>query len=159
MQEHELQARVDVQEKRMTAAAYQSFVGWQLSGCRTQLADTWRAMENTPKATAPPPLGDVVSYAKALDACNVAMGWCEANAAKPLTAKVMRPSKETLALVTLAKHPDWTDAEIARNVGCNRTSLYRWRKYTQARELVEQGRNSLPTGSKDRDGNLEAWET
>ena len=51
------------------------------------LEHTWRAMECTPKATAPPPLGDVMSYRKALDACNVAMGWCEANAAKTMTAE------------------------------------------------------------------------
>ena len=66
-------------------------------------------------------------------------------------------SKETIALATLAQHPDWSDAKIALAVGCNRSSLYRWSKYTKAREILEGGKQRLPRGSKDEDGRLEAW--
>jgi len=68
-------------------------------------------------------------------------------------------SKETLALATLAHHPEWTDTAIAAAVGCNRTSLYRWKQYKQAREILEQGKHNLPHGSKAKDGMLEAWDT
>lgn len=54
--------------------------------------------------------------------------------------------KETLALATLALHPEWSDIQIAKAAGCNRTSLYRWEKYSQAREILNQNKNSLPRG-------------
>ncbi len=66
-------------------------------------------------------------------------------------------NKEAMALAILAQHPDWSDAEIARNAGCSRTSLYRWPKYVQAREILEQGKHNLPIGAKGQDGKLEAW--
>jgi hypothetical protein len=66
-------------------------------------------------------------------------------------------SKETLALAALANHPEWTDAKIARAVGCNRASLYRWTKYQQARAILKEDKKRLPRGSKDDKGNLEAW--
>jgi hypothetical protein len=65
--------------------------------------------------------------------------------------------KEALALAVLAKHPDWSDADIAKQAGCSRTSLYRWPKYVQAREILEQGKHRLASGAKDQDGRIEAW--
>ena len=93
------------------------------------------------------------------------LAWAESKAEKPqqqvLEAAPEAPTadKETLALATLAQHPEWSDAAIARSVGCHRTSLYRWNKYRQAREILEQGKHRLPAGSKGVGGQLEAWDT
>ena len=43
----------------------------------------------------------------------------------------------------LANHPDWSDSEIAREVGCSRTSLYRFPKFKQARAIQRQGRDKF----------------
>jgi len=68
-------------------------------------------------------------------------------------------SKKAKALAVLADHPDWTDAQVAHAAGCHVKSLYRWKDYGRARELLQQGRMRLPRGSKDTEsGDLEAWE-
>jgi hypothetical protein len=58
----------------------------------------------------------------------------------------------------LVKHPDWSQVEMAKAVGVNRTTLYRFSRYQAAREVLQTGRADIPRGSKDADGNLEAWE-
>lgn len=67
-------------------------------------------------------------------------------------------SKETRALALLAQHPKWTDTQIAAAVPCNRTTLYKWPMYKAARKTLKQGRWEKPRGTKDGDGNLEAWQ-
>ena len=82
-----------------------------------------------------------------------------ASTTTPAPAPIMPGvGKETLALVALAQHPDWSDTTIAKAIGCSRTSIYRWEKYRQAREILAQGKSDLPSGSKDEDGNVDAWE-
>jgi len=67
-------------------------------------------------------------------------------------------SKEHSALTMLMKHPDWTHTRIAEAGGCARTSLYRWRNFRKACAALREGRAALPRGSKDADGNVEAWD-
>jgi len=73
-----------------------------------------------------------------------------------LNDTVTEVSKESRALIILLDHPDWTDAEIAKGVPCNRTSLYRFDKFNAARSAQKATAfDSRPKGSK-YDGNLEA---
>jgi hypothetical protein len=65
---------------------------------------------------------------------------------------------EERALALLVKHPGWSQVEMAEAVGVSRTTLYRFKKYQAAREVLQTGRAEIPCGSKDADGNLEAWE-
>lgn len=68
------------------------------------------------------------------------------------------PSLEARALAVLTDHPDWTDTKIAETLHCNRTSLYRLKKFTAARELLKQdGKATMLRGSKPKDVNLDAW--
>jgi len=66
---------------------------------------------------------------------------------------------EERALALLVKHPDWTQGKMAQAVGVNRQSLYRFKRYQAAREALQGGRAEIPRGSKDKDGNLEAWDS
>lgn len=75
---------------------------------------------------------------------------------KPKVANDIGPEERALAL--LVKHPDWSQAQMAQAVGVGRTSLYRFRRYQAAREALQTGKADMPRGSKDKDGNLEAWE-
>jgi hypothetical protein len=74
-----------------------------------------------------------------------------------LKSSQSRLSKQGQALALLADHPDWTDEKIAEAVGLNRTSLYRMKKFTAARQVLRRGKLERPRGRKDRDGKLEAW--
>jgi hypothetical protein len=77
---------------------------------------------------------------------------------------------ETHALAVLAKNPDWTDKQIAKAVGINRTSLYRYEKFKLARKLCkgarqQELRNKRPRGTRTVDphnkrasAHLEAWQ-
>ncbi len=80
------------------------------------------------------------------------------SAESPAVPALSTLGKEARALALLMDHPEWTDAEIARNVPCNRTSIYRFGKYMEARELLEKGRMEKPRGSKSKDGDVEAWD-
>ncbi len=51
---------------------------------------------------------------------------------------------EAKALALLVQHPEWNDTEIASHVPCSRTSLYRWPRYTAAREALRAGRKDRP---------------
>ena len=67
-------------------------------------------------------------------------------------------SKEAIALGVLADHPDWSDIEIAKSAGCNRTSLYAFPKFMAAKKILRRGKDALTRGSKYQDGGLEAWD-
>ena len=69
-------------------------------------------------------------------------------------------TKEALACAALVDHPDWTDDQIAKAAGCNRKSLYRMRRFRQAKELLKQSRKeAAPAGWKDSEtGNMDAWD-
>jgi hypothetical protein len=68
-------------------------------------------------------------------------------------------NKTALALATLQQHPDWTDEQIAKEVGVNRTTLYDWPDFKKAKEILKQGKNDIPKGSKNGEtGDIEAWE-
>jgi hypothetical protein len=69
-----------------------------------------------------------------------------------------RPSKEALALAVLADHPGWSDTEIAKKAGCNRTTLYAFKKFMAAKEILREEKNNLPRGSKFPDEGMEAWD-
>jgi hypothetical protein len=64
--------------------------------------------------------------------------------------------KEALAIATLVEHPDWTLEQIAEQVNCNRTSLYRMRKFRKAWSASRAAMHR-PTGVKSRDGTLESF--
>jgi len=82
----------------------------------------------------------------------------QAKAAGDDSEPLATPDKETLALVALHKHPDWTNRKIAEAVGCNRTTLYTFKRFMAAREILKQGKNDLPRGSKYPEENIEAWD-
>ena len=69
-----------------------------------------------------------------------------------------RPSKEALALATLADHPDWTDTRIAKEARCSRTTLYTFTKFMAAKAILQEGKNNLPRGNKYPDHDTEAWD-
>jgi len=68
-------------------------------------------------------------------------------------------SKKAKALAALADHPDWTDEQIAQAAGCHVKSLYRWKEFVRARELLREGRGDVMRGLKDgKTGDVEAWD-
>lgn len=48
---------------------------------------------------------------------------------------------ELLAMACLTKHPEWTDARIADEIGVYRTSIYRWQMFKDLRKSLKD-RNS-----------------
>jgi len=67
-------------------------------------------------------------------------------------------SKEALALALLVEHPEWSNTRIAKEIGVNRRSLYRWPRFRAARDTLKQGKGDLPRGRKDGEtGTVEAW--
>jgi len=54
--------------------------------------------------------------------------------------KQKQPSLEARALAMLTDHPEWSDTKIAGELQCSRTSLYRFSKFTAARELLSNGK-------------------
>jgi len=77
--------------------------------------------------------------------------------ALPVNAGQM--SGEARAVAVLADHPDWTDAQIAREAGLHVKSLYRFQRFKIARgALKDSGRAVLPRGFKTDDGEIEAYE-
>jgi hypothetical protein len=57
---------------------------------------------------------------------------------------------ESKAVAMLVEHPDWTNAQIARAIGCNRTSVYRFKTLKAARN-AQMGKTP-PKGSKSEYG-------
>ena len=74
--------------------------------------------------------------------------------AGPPTA-VVRVQKEAVVLGLLAKNPGWTDGQIADAAEVSRTSLYRMKRFVDARRIVKEGgRKGIPKRKyvPDRDG-------
>ena len=65
--------------------------------------------------------------------------------------------KQERALVLLLKHPEWSVAKIAKTIGCDRKTPYKWEKFRQAFKVSKSGRDALPRGEKSKGGDLEAW--
>jgi hypothetical protein len=75
------------------------------------------------------------------------------------TKKQVKLSKEQQALAVLVKHPDWTNKQIADEIGAHEKSLSRWSIFQKAKEAQKTVRKDFPEGSKDgQTGDLEAWE-
>jgi hypothetical protein len=60
--------------------------------------------------------------------------------------------------VTLIAHTDLSAEKIARQVGRERSWLYRNETTKRALSLRRGNKADLPRGSKDKDGNLDAWD-
>lgn len=74
--------------------------------------------------------------------------------------KIPELSKEVKALAILIKHPSWSDTKIAKEVGINRTSLYKMGNFMRVREFQKkEGKKNIPHGSKsEKTGRMEAWD-
>lgn len=64
-------------------------------------------------------------------------------------------SDEAILVASLLEHPEWTDTRRAQELGINRTTIYRYEKYKQAKALLKRGGGNVPRGSK-YDGTIEA---
>ena len=112
--------------------------------------------ERTPSLRMSPLPADAENVAA--EAQRQADGEHEPNPQAPAAGK-SSISKKAKALAALADHIDWTDQQIADAADCHVKSLYRWPEYARARELLREGRGSMPRGSKDKDtGDVEAWD-
>lgn len=69
-----------------------------------------------------------------------------------------QPSLDSLAVGVFLDHPDWTKKQIAEYLGCHKGSLTPKRCPKLASAIRASRTSDLPRGSKDRDGNMEAWE-
>jgi hypothetical protein len=75
-------------------------------------------------------------------------------------------AKEYQAIGVLTQHPDWTNEQIAEEIGVHRGSLYRMKEFLKLRARIRAiGRQELPHGTKvvnqddPRASNgLEAWD-
>ncbi|MEK6675577.1 MAG: hypothetical protein AABZ47_07975 [Planctomycetota bacterium] len=59
-------------------------------------------------------------------------------------------SGEAKALAVLTDHPDWTDEQVAKAAGINRTTLYRYDRFKKARSFLEEGKPKPTTKRKGR---------
>lgn len=64
------------------------------------------------------------------------------------------------AILYLYNHPDWSVTQIAKEVGVNRTTLYKNDLFKEAlKKQRERNKKSWPQGSKDgKTGEMEAWD-
>jgi hypothetical protein len=65
---------------------------------------------------------------------------------------------EGRALALLIAHPELTDTEIAKRVGVNRTTLYKFDKFKAAKKALKSGRDAIPRGSKINKS-VESWDS
>ena len=63
------------------------------------------------------------------------------------------------AMLLIKNNPSLTNSEIAKQVGVNVKTLHkmRWRPFLELRDSM-RGEEPPPTGSKSKDGDIEAWE-
>jgi hypothetical protein len=80
-----------------------------------------------------------------------------ADSTRPTHRRRNGPSKQALAITCLSMHPEWTDAQIAEEVGVNRTTLYKWAAFQKAKERMGKNRERMPKGYKSREGAVEAY--
>lgn len=66
----------------------------------------------------------------------------------------MKPQQ--MALGVLVAHQDWSITDIAKAVGCDRTTLYRDETFMAAWQAARPTPRGLRRGSKGKDGSLEA---
>ena len=63
------------------------------------------------------------------------------------------------AMLLVKDHPEWSDAEIARRVGKDKSQLSRSREYQAAAALARQPKKTPPTGYKNSaSGDFDAWQ-
>ncbi|MBN2019293.1 MAG: hypothetical protein JW749_03610 [Sedimentisphaerales bacterium] len=67
-------------------------------------------------------------------------------------------SKEAQALICLVEHPEWSNTKIAKAIGVNRTTLYKWKFFKDSRKLMKEKERKIPYGNKDETGKIEAWD-
>lgn len=65
------------------------------------------------------------------------------------------PGNKEMALALLVQHPEWTDTRIASEAGMQRTQLYRFPEFVEARKAIRAGRPSRKAFRDPRTGNLE----
>ena len=66
---------------------------------------------------------------------------------------------EIRALACLTKHPSWSKAKIAREIGVNRTTIYEYPLFKMAVELLKESKQDMPHGFKDgKSGDIDSWE-
>lgn len=70
---------------------------------------------------------------------------------------LLRPELDgrSKALILRKQHPDWKHTRVANEAGVSRQSLYRWPEYKKLCQLLNY-QGSLPQGSKNKDGSIEA---
>ncbi len=70
-----------------------------------------------------------------------------------------KPSLDARALAVFIDHPDWTKKKMAEHLGCNEKSLAPRRCVKlDAAIRAYKAKPKMRRGSRDSDGNLEAWE-
>ena len=67
------------------------------------------------------------------------------------------------AIGVLVAHSDWNNGRIATTIGVNVKTLSKktpaWDRFRVLRKMLrEQSRRGVRSGSKDKDGNMEAWD-
>jgi hypothetical protein len=67
-------------------------------------------------------------------------------------------SGEAKAVAVLITHPDWTNKQIAKAVGCHPKTLNKWNVFRSARAILRAGKLDLLKGIKGRDRSLDAWD-
>jgi hypothetical protein len=71
----------------------------------------------------------------------------------PAPSKVVRDgSLEARALAMTLEHPDWTNAEMAKHLGCHEKSLSRFPHYSRARRDVAGDRQQVRRGWRGKGG-------
>jgi hypothetical protein len=77
----------------------------------------------------------------------------------PIEPKKTRGKLLHHAVALLLEHPDWTNKQLAANLGCNAKSLSRFDRLKEMRRAMAAGRQDRPRGWKDgRTGHVEGWD-
>jgi len=66
-----------------------------------------------------------------------------------------RQQRRMLAVTLRIQNPTWTDQQIANEVGCVRTSLYRWQPYVDATEQSRAARRAQLEVEEEEEGELD----
>lgn len=75
------------------------------------------------------------------------------------TDKNNKMSLDARAVAQLVEHPNWSNKDISKAIGCNEKSLYRCKKFRAAKKTIRQnGQAELPRGSKYENSPMESWE-
>lgn len=74
------------------------------------------------------------------------------------TSKARSLSLLAEALILINNHPEWTAVEYAQKLGCSKAKLYKNPIINRALKDRNAGRNRPPSGYKDADGDVEAFD-